>query len=1194
MITFGRWQDGERFYIEVIFGPSETVDTTIVVSYKDEDGTALHAALNVTQVTGDSVIGWIPVPAEVDSLTVGSGADGASYDISDFNEFSPALDYTLDDYNYNAFDDLMSNDGLAGLDGMDGLDAGVEDQVMDSGIESGIDPFAAQWLEPLTTQYGDVDGWDKNNPSSQQYSAKTDLTYFMTGVAIDRDESFGYTIVNQLSSTYKVDNVGHVLTDSEKSAMLDKPDLSAAFMVFLSEDKKNQLVYLTDGVSAVFEEYPVSSTITVSSIYKNGDEFYGGGQRIESYPLTYKDLLVGSYKVPLNINNSDSGVVTGHGLPKKDLTYNSSIITDSVIDAPKNSLTSLSTLVTGKSVVSGITRSDAGTINIGSMVAYHNGAKRMGTFSLAGGKPIVFLWSNNNVNVDSILSQLDELSTPLPNPVSCTILNENFTAPNGVFSAPSAVDNFPTFHGSTFKVAPRVFDTLDGQLTFPGVRDVGRGWNPFRDCPNITRIENQGTLGAQCVIVSSASLAYVETDGVFSDDGAISFAAYPTFSDDCHPVVVDGWIAGPIAGTDDINNTLVLNSVDGLPPFPADKVVYWETPYNIDLVIERNNMGSLVFPTLPQDAPSLIHCINRLPQITLTDTNGVMLYGHRTFGFALPDTVTEANFPVAGTMIDGRYDTYELVCQIMTKTESKRVNDGVFIGGADVTPDEVLTDDRDDLLAPDAPSGLKVVRDYYSRIYGLTGYMVFKNGRDFTNDTNHDLVVPAMPNSVEEVYGYCNNLYEGVTIHTSPLVIPPLGSSVREVGQYLFGTFHKANIYNSVTMSEINSPIENFESFMNQSFRSSFIDNAARITINGLPSSTVTVGDYMYATFAFAQSPKAGVPRRDEFLNESERRAYEASISDQFSVTPNDVIYFKSVIDSVISYPGDIDRLAIDTTSHISQGKDISYIPYDIGEEPLTRIPGQSISFGSGWIFDAVYEYEGGQRIYFNKAPVIGSHVIQINQNTLSASASSWCDATYINSQFDPREYTRLLVAAPPSVTSAFIDSLNVSVEKVPYLNSTVESSEVTGEEMETVYMENGWSYERIKTRYVTETSVTAEFSPSPTTPDFFDAVFLDYLPDFDFRGFYPFGYGYLRTIGDYGAFAERTNTERTGGVSNIANAEKGLRESTADTIPNWGVDQFRFDFTYRRDHTYSDKELIDYLLQHPEQWRFSYHLPLT
>lgn len=1114
MITFGRWQDGERFYIEAVFGPSETVDTTIVVSYKDEDGTALHAALNVTQVSGDSVIGWIPVPAEVDSLTVGSGADGASYDISDFNEFSPALDYALDNYNYNSFDDLMSNDGLAGLDG---IDAGVEDQVMDSGIESGLEPFAAQWLEPLTTQYGDVDGWDKTKSETyldyrnkrvlvdqeQQYAVNKVTSLISTGVAIDRDEEVGLSIDNQLSSIYNVDSVGQVLSNEDKKAMLDKPDLSAAFQVFLSEDKKNQLVYLTDGVSAVFEEYPVASTITVST---EGGKYFNSLELTPStFPLKYKDVLVGSYdKVTGHGIYSESGLIsTGHSLPHDDMTYTSSVVTDSIIDAPKSALTSLSRVAKFKSVISGTVRSGGATVNIGSMIAFNNGQKKTGTVTLTGGTPVVFLWNNPSDSiVEDILSALDVLETPIPYyadfPDNFTITNENFTAPNGVFDPIGSVAAYPTFHNSTFTVAPRIFSSLDDQMTYPGVNNRYNGvnnWTPFEDCKNIERVENQGTLGKNCVMLFSSYLP--------------DFAAYPTFSEDCAPVVVDGWVAGP-SNLHPLNITAA--DVANLPPFPTSKVTYWKTPYNVNIELTSLEFADIVFPSRPNDAP-LIHYYDRLPELTTTDTRKSYIYGWRAFGTALPTTVTDAAFPVATTNLKGITEPLP-TCAILSKTDIHTVVDGTFDSGKERVFD-ILNDDRNDLLAPTCHEGVKVVRDYYSRVSGQVGYETYGE-RPNENTRDHLLNVQQMPNTVEEVHGYMCNLYEATVFYSSSTgVFPPISTSVRILNDYLTETFKDARLRSStIATPPINAPVVESDNFLVGTFYGVGVDSLMDIRIYGLPTTITSSKNYMTSTFKNAFS-------------------FE---DDEYHVNARDV--------------------------HIRALHNVGTSSAEIHHERgAIAIDGRSFR-----AFDPATPYD--------KKGLIPTGVVTMSQEPLTGSSSFWMKDTYLNAAFDPRESITLLAPAPSGdAANPFLGTLSMNGGMLNYFH-----------EFDT-FMRDPY------------TDIRAAFIPGPETREFFNKVFVEHINlNFDFRGGKPF-YKEM-SVGNVDVF------------NNAHNATIDPLITSTDDFSKFNDHDFMVDnFTYIRPIPYDsdldsyssnysypprDNEFIEDMKHHPEQWRFSYRLPLT
>lgn len=133
--------------------------------------------------------------------------------------------------------------------------------------------------------------------------------------------------------------------------------------------------------------------------------------------------------------------------------------------------------------------------------------------------------------VSRFLSDIDTLIDPLPecfrllDNAEIAIKNPDFKAPKGIFDN---ADSMPTFKGSTFKVAPRIFSeaAIKEMMIFPPRYDSSRRDNeiyaPFKDCKNLERMENQGEFSDRLVYLGPCDFTLYDKDG-FGD-----LSGYPT------------------------------------------------------------------------------------------------------------------------------------------------------------------------------------------------------------------------------------------------------------------------------------------------------------------------------------------------------------------------------------------------------------------------------------------------------------------------------------------------------------------------------------------------------------------------------------------------------------------------------------------------------------------------------------------
>lgn len=158
----------------------------------------------------------------------------------------------------------------------------------------------------------------------------------------------------------------------------------------------------------------------------------------------------------------------------------------------------------------------------------------------------------------AFFSQIEILYDPLPYFVFLTsqgdssgnvkIESPNFEAPDGITDNEKLI---PTFSGSTFKKAPRIYsdDAMSRMTKFPPRDFVSESrldaYTPFAGCPNVEEIEYQGDLSAEVTKIltrcnfeqldrygRSKTDAWPKISGEFNGNifGYVS-ASYPTMSD---------------------------------------------------------------------------------------------------------------------------------------------------------------------------------------------------------------------------------------------------------------------------------------------------------------------------------------------------------------------------------------------------------------------------------------------------------------------------------------------------------------------------------------------------------------------------------------------------------------------------------------------------------------------------------------
>lgn len=157
---------------------------------------------------------------------------------------------------------------------------------------------------------------------------------------------------------------------------------------------------------------------------------------------------------------------------------------------------------------------------------------------------------------DNFISQIEILYDPFPSGIDYDfappyrIDSPDFSAPNGIFDDQNCIESssdYSFFEGSTFKIGPRIFSEkcLKNAEIFPMRNDYvsdleGKDlshlttiWAPFKDCPNLEKIEYQGEFGEALQELYPCDFTYQDKNGFDILD------AYPTGG---NPVSIFGYV----------------------------------------------------------------------------------------------------------------------------------------------------------------------------------------------------------------------------------------------------------------------------------------------------------------------------------------------------------------------------------------------------------------------------------------------------------------------------------------------------------------------------------------------------------------------------------------------------------------------------------------------------------------------------
>lgn len=214
-----------------------------------------------------------------------------------------------------------------------------------------------------------------------------------------------------------------------------------------------------------------------------------------------------------------------------------------------------------------------------------------------------------------------------------TIDSPDFEAPNGIFNG--AADD-PYFDGSTFKTAPRVYGeiAMKAFIHWPPASDFWK-WEPFIDCPNVTKIAYQGDLSEKCEAIYRSNFVYVDEEGFERVD------AYPSGA---KPRIIDRAI-GPL-------KRFELDSGSKFPIWDCSELEICHNPVVAEEVVLPTRSTQISLPVGPDvrsstKLKSYINGIEKIvrgweDEVTYTYQECPLVFGLKILGIDLPDTVERA------------------------------------------------------------------------------------------------------------------------------------------------------------------------------------------------------------------------------------------------------------------------------------------------------------------------------------------------------------------------------------------------------------------------------------------------------------------------------------------------------------------------------------------------------------------------
>lgn len=359
----------------------------------------------------------------------------------------------------------------------------------------------------------------------------------------------------------------------------------------------------------------------------------------------------------------------------------------------------------------------------------------------------------------------------------------DFQVPNGLFGS---CDIAPTFSGSTFKVGPKIYsdEAMKQFQYFPLIN----GWEPFKDCPNLERIENQGVFGDALEGLLECHLSFKKSDGFDS------LAAYPSGG---APRFIKNYI-----------NAETIHFSERFPEISAERLKTAENPFNIENIVV-NTFGSPQFPfggiDYSEAEMDTLYFDFNFDFILPEDFNKNFVFGLGIFGITAPKSCKDVKGGFYKLFEFSEYDEQE---KISIVTQDFLKENFSFFWGKDL--EEFLLEHSEKFtvdLVPKVCDGLKRIDAYYSRdVIGALKSINYRSPyrhKIFLNDNPHTIEVQRLPETTEIVMRYAMELYANLIIEDD-IFVPALPSGVRYIRDA-----YKRLFYNSIgPQRAITSPME--------------------------------------------------------------------------------------------------------------------------------------------------------------------------------------------------------------------------------------------------------------------------------------------------------------------------------------------------------------------------------------------------
>lgn len=415
-----------------------------------------------------------------------------------------------------------------------------------------------------------------------------------------------------------------------------------------------------------------------------------------------------------------------------------------------------------------------------------SGVERNSTSGLPCGEFVtIFFWPNTSsiratfqpgsattapTNTNNFLSQFETIFDPLPEwvktPNNVRIDSPDFTAPNGIFDNGDVIPDFTT---STFKNGPKIYSerVMKELQQFPPGRPglaVNPGvYAPFKNCPNIETISNQGTFGENLEVLYSCDFT------VYDEDGFGNLSAYPSGGS---PTTIWSFVQAS-----------KIRFSQSFPKFDTSRLVFCRNPFVInEIVIDTMGGPQLPFGGLdfsqapPMELLTMDSNIKFTVNLPFQDEDS-FTFSWGTLGITAPTSCKELTniHKIFQNITSVGVETPILTPDVLKQKYHFSWGQALENFLQDSPP---LTED----LMPLVPDNLEVITGFYEKQilqelrldHTTTGFWA---SRVTLDGSPHNFTPQRIPEGVKIVHAYCAGLFAHQEVDTN-IFIPSLPSSV--------------------------------------------------------------------------------------------------------------------------------------------------------------------------------------------------------------------------------------------------------------------------------------------------------------------------------------------------------------------------------------------------------------------------------